>query len=275
MSKKQSKPINVVVPELIEHKILFIRGKKVMLDRDLADLYQVKPFRLREQVKRNIKRFPSDFMFQLSENEINRMVSQNAIPSHKVLGGHRLKEKPHWVSLKYLIGRVQMKISTIFLSVSLFLVFIGTVFANGSDNISIDIQTMRAVNQEQSVLKKDVELLRLEVTKSELQKKKQMLQKELLESSGMSLQNVSSVENAGRTDKQEPVASVVKERVTVELAGLIVGETYKEAIIDIDGKRYFLREGDQTGNITVRKISGESVEVQYEDGLEKKLRISY
>ncbi len=80
----------IVASEIIETKIFFIRGQKVMLDRHLAALYNVKPIRLREQVKRNIKRFPSDFMFQLNEKETNDMVSQNAIPSHKLLGGHRV-----------------------------------------------------------------------------------------------------------------------------------------------------------------------------------------
>lgn len=74
--------------EVIERKILFIRGQKVMLDKDLALLYGVKPIRLREQVKRNLKRFPDDFMFQLADKEIDFMVSQNAIPSRKHLGGY-------------------------------------------------------------------------------------------------------------------------------------------------------------------------------------------
>jgi len=60
-----------------------------MLDKDLAVLYGVKPIRLREQVRRNIKRFPEDFMFQLNEKEIDIMVSQNAIPSRKHLGGYQ------------------------------------------------------------------------------------------------------------------------------------------------------------------------------------------
>lgn len=64
-----------------------IRGTPVMLDRDLARFYQVKATRLREQVKRNPKRFPSDFMFQLTIEEVDCMVSQNAIPSKQVLGG--------------------------------------------------------------------------------------------------------------------------------------------------------------------------------------------
>ena len=58
-----------------------------MLDTHLAELYHVKPRRLREQVKRNIERFPDDFMFQIDEDEVNLMVSQNAIPSRQYLGG--------------------------------------------------------------------------------------------------------------------------------------------------------------------------------------------
>ena len=71
----------------IADKIYLIRGVKVMLDRDLAGMYDVKPIRLREQVKRNIERFPNHFMFQLSDEEADTMVSQNAIPSRKHLGG--------------------------------------------------------------------------------------------------------------------------------------------------------------------------------------------
>ncbi|RPD42372.1 ORF6N domain-containing protein [Chitinophaga barathri] len=74
--------------ELVMDKIYMIRGKKIMLDKDLAELYGVKPFRLREQVKRNMDRFPEHFMFQLSEQEALSMVSQNAIPSKQHLGGH-------------------------------------------------------------------------------------------------------------------------------------------------------------------------------------------
>ncbi|MBU0701151.1 ORF6N domain-containing protein [bacterium] len=55
--------------EGIEAKILLIRGQKVMLDRDLAELYEVPTKRLNEQVKRNVKRFPEDFMFQLTKEE--------------------------------------------------------------------------------------------------------------------------------------------------------------------------------------------------------------
>jgi len=56
-------------------RILLIRGKKVMIDRDLAELYGVTTKRLNEQVKRNINRFPEDFMFQLTQEEKNEVVA--------------------------------------------------------------------------------------------------------------------------------------------------------------------------------------------------------
>lgn len=64
--------------ETISNKIYFIRGQKVMLDSDLASLYEVETKRLNEQVKRNLSRFPSDFMFQLTEIEYNSSRSQIA-----------------------------------------------------------------------------------------------------------------------------------------------------------------------------------------------------
>jgi phage regulator Rha-like protein len=65
-----------IAVEVIATRILELRGKKVMLDRDLAKLYGVKVKRLNEQVKRNIKRFPEDFMFQLSWEELEFLRSQ-------------------------------------------------------------------------------------------------------------------------------------------------------------------------------------------------------
>lgn len=86
MAKKQ---IALAIPkEIILSKIFEIRGQKVMLDRDLAELYDVKAIRLREQVKRNLEKFPEHFMFQLTEKETDNMVSQNAIPSKQHLGGY-------------------------------------------------------------------------------------------------------------------------------------------------------------------------------------------
>ncbi len=68
--------MEMIVQDRIRTKIHTIRGLQVMLDRDLAELYDVKTKRLNEQVKRNIERFPQDFMFQLMENKINVLKSQ-------------------------------------------------------------------------------------------------------------------------------------------------------------------------------------------------------
>lgn len=67
-----------VPQKVIETKILLVRGKKVMLDKDLAVLYGVPTKRLNEQVKRNMKRFPDDFMFQLTKKEFEDLRSQFA-----------------------------------------------------------------------------------------------------------------------------------------------------------------------------------------------------
>ena len=72
----------------IENAIMVIRGQKVMLDSDLARLYDVPTFRLNEQVRRNIGRFPTDFMFQLTKEETVRLRSQIAI-SKTGRGGRR------------------------------------------------------------------------------------------------------------------------------------------------------------------------------------------
>ncbi len=73
------KKTKVLVPsEFIEQKIYLIRGVKVMLDVDLAKLYQVPTKRLNEAVKRNLLRFPEDFMFQLTVNETKNLRSQIA-----------------------------------------------------------------------------------------------------------------------------------------------------------------------------------------------------
>ena len=67
--------------ETISNKIYYIRNQKVMLDSDLAMLYDVETKRLNEQVKRNLSRFPKDFMFQLTENEFENLKSQFATSS--------------------------------------------------------------------------------------------------------------------------------------------------------------------------------------------------
>ena len=77
----------ILPDEFILSKIYVVRDQKVMLDKDLANLFQVKGFRLREQVKRNAMKFPEHFMFQLTQEETELMVSHFAIPSMKYFGG--------------------------------------------------------------------------------------------------------------------------------------------------------------------------------------------
>jgi hypothetical protein len=73
----------------IANYIYFIRGEKVMLDLDLARLYEIETRILKQSVRRNIVRFPKDFMFELTEEEIDWVVSQNVIPSKSYFGGSR------------------------------------------------------------------------------------------------------------------------------------------------------------------------------------------
>ncbi len=74
-----SKSLTIIPEEIIERKIYLVRGIKVMLDNDLAWLYQVPTFRLNEAVKRNKDRFPNDFMFQLNKKEFDNLTSPFAI----------------------------------------------------------------------------------------------------------------------------------------------------------------------------------------------------
>ena len=70
-----------VTVEIIERRIYLIRGQKVMVDADLAELYEVPTKRRNEQVRRNLKRFPEDFMFQLTLDESSNLKSQSVISS--------------------------------------------------------------------------------------------------------------------------------------------------------------------------------------------------
>jgi phage regulator Rha-like protein len=86
--------MNEISPiEVIQQKIFLIREHKVMLDTDLADLYGVTVKRLNEQVKRNVNRFPQDFMFQLSEEENLSLRSHFA--TLKIGRGHHRKYLPY------------------------------------------------------------------------------------------------------------------------------------------------------------------------------------
>ena len=86
MSKPQKLIKSILTDEVVINKIYIIRGQKVMLDEDLAELYQVDTKRLNEAVKRNTDRFPKDFMFRLTQKEFDNLKSQIATSSW---GGRR------------------------------------------------------------------------------------------------------------------------------------------------------------------------------------------
>ena len=84
------KNLSIVPDEIISSKIYVIRDKKVILDQDLADLYNVETRVLKQAVKRNIERFPDDFMFELSKKEFSILRSQSVTSS--------------WGGLRYLVS---------------------------------------------------------------------------------------------------------------------------------------------------------------------------
>ena len=85
MTKKEI--IAVIPQESIMKQIFALRGHKIMLDIHLAELYKVETRALKQAVRRNLDLFPSDFMFVLTDIEVDLMVSQSVIPSRQHLGG--------------------------------------------------------------------------------------------------------------------------------------------------------------------------------------------
>jgi hypothetical protein len=92
MGKKKPADTGLIPQEAIENKILLIRGKKVMMDRDLAELYKVPTKVLNQAVKRNIERFPEDFMFQLQKKELENWRSQFVTSNSEKMG---LRYRPY------------------------------------------------------------------------------------------------------------------------------------------------------------------------------------
>ena len=92
MVKKSIRGELIVSAETIENKIFFIKGKKVIIDRDLAKLYDVETKALNQAVKRNSERFPEDFMFQLSGQEFVNWKSQIVTSNSEKMG---LRKKPY------------------------------------------------------------------------------------------------------------------------------------------------------------------------------------
>jgi hypothetical protein len=84
--------MEIVPQHMIESKIYLLRGKKVMLDRDLATLYGVETRTLNQAVRRNINRFPEDFMFQLTTEEMENWKSQIVISNKEKMG---LRKRPY------------------------------------------------------------------------------------------------------------------------------------------------------------------------------------
>ena len=120
-----------VPEEVLMSKIYLIRGKKVMLDRDLAILYEVETKRLKEQVRRNIARFPADFMFELSKEELNNWRSQFATSNREIMGLRRppfaftehgvlmlssVLKSPRAISVNIQIMRIFIKMRTMILN---------------------------------------------------------------------------------------------------------------------------------------------------------------
>ena len=81
-----SKPNDMKQLEVIQSKIYDIRGQKVMIDRDLAEMYGVETRTLNQAVKRNVDRFPEDFMFQLTDEETQNWKSQIVITNSVKMG---------------------------------------------------------------------------------------------------------------------------------------------------------------------------------------------
>ncbi len=70
-----------------ENKLIQIRNCLVLMDKDVAQLYEIEPKKLRQQLKRNIDKFPEDYAFQVDNDELAFLVSQNVTPSRKHFGG--------------------------------------------------------------------------------------------------------------------------------------------------------------------------------------------
>lgn len=90
MLKEDSAKEKSIIPiEVVSQRIFFIRGQKVMLDADLAELYEIPVKVLLQAVKRNSKRFPADFMFQLNKSELESLRSQIVTSKIEGRGGRR------------------------------------------------------------------------------------------------------------------------------------------------------------------------------------------
>jgi len=79
--------MSIVKFETLESKLIKLRNSLVLLDKDVALLYEIEPKKLRQQLKRNLDKFPKDYAYQVLDEELDLMVSQNVTPSKKQYGG--------------------------------------------------------------------------------------------------------------------------------------------------------------------------------------------
>lgn len=79
--------MSIIKFEALESKLIQYKNQLVLLDKDVANLYDIEPKKLRQQLKRNIEKFPEDYAYQLTEEDLDMLVSQNVTPSKKVFGG--------------------------------------------------------------------------------------------------------------------------------------------------------------------------------------------
>ena len=145
--------IEIIIPnEIITNKIYLIRNQKVMLDIDLAELFEVTPRRLREQVARNPDKFPEHFMMRLTELEVEMMITEKAIVSKQVLGGslpyvfteHGILQLSNVIKSER-ATRMSIKIIEIFVSLRNFL----------TDNLNLKLEVemikKKLINQDKNI----------------------------------------------------------------------------------------------------------------------------
>ena len=134
--------------ENIENLIHVIRGKQVMLDRDLARLYGVETFRLNEQVKRNKERFPDDFMFQLSKDEFENWKSQIAIsiPTENMSSQNARTSNPDMLSQIAMTSAKRRPLSALPYAFTENGIAMLSGVLRSQQAININIQIMRAFN---------------------------------------------------------------------------------------------------------------------------------
>ena len=162
----------ITIPnEIIINKIYVVRGQKVMLDRDLAELYGVETRRLKEQVRRNINRFPKSFMFELTKEEHTALRSQFA-----TLKRGRHSKYPPFVFTEHgilMLSSVLNSELAVKMSVQIIETFVQLrKLANNYDEIMTKINQMEARNNEQ--FSEIYEVLQRLLSKPEQQPRKQI-----------------------------------------------------------------------------------------------------